>query len=169
MEVQHTVTCSKHCSCLDTGEYSLFKVSKFQAFVEDIIIIVIISFMRGIYTYIPETNYIPREYSVAAILMLLFMVLISLVSVFNLLYFHISTFRCMRAVPNMVVFCSSLASCFSGMLLTYFLNYFERAPVAPITTGITFVFYIPHALSLLFLLLSSSSSSSSLRIYLSHS
>ena len=36
--------------------------------------------MHGIYTYIPETNYIPREYSVATILLLLFMVLISLVS-----------------------------------------------------------------------------------------
>jgi len=44
-----------------------------------IIIIIIITFMQGIYTYIPETNYVPREYSVAAILSLLFMVLISLV------------------------------------------------------------------------------------------
>jgi len=49
--------------------------------------------MRGIYTYIPETNYIPREYSVAAILLLLFMVLISLVLVLSRLYFYISTFR----------------------------------------------------------------------------
>ena len=57
--------------------------------------------MQGIYTYIPETNYVPREYSVAAILLLLFMVLISLVSVLNLLYFYISTFRNMCAVPNM--------------------------------------------------------------------
>jgi len=52
-----------------------------------------ISFMQGIFAYIPETNYVPREYSVAAILLLLFMVLISLVSVPNLLYFYISTFR----------------------------------------------------------------------------
>ena len=50
-----------------------------------IIINIIISFMQGIYTYIPNTNYVPREYSVAAILLLLFMVLISLVSVLNLL------------------------------------------------------------------------------------
>ena len=49
-----------------------------------IIIIIIISFMQGIYTYIPETIYVPTEYSVAAILLLLFMVLISLVSVLNL-------------------------------------------------------------------------------------
>ena len=47
--------------------------------------------MQGIYTYIPETNYVPMEYSVAAILFLLFMVLISLVSALNLLYFYIST------------------------------------------------------------------------------
>jgi hypothetical protein len=57
-----------------------------------IIIIIIMSFMQGIYSYIPETNYVPREYSVAPILLLLFMVLISLVSVLNLLYFYISTF-----------------------------------------------------------------------------
>ena len=62
--------------------------------------------MQVIYTYIPETNYVPMEYSVAAILLLLFMVLISLVSVLNLLYFYISTFRSMCAVPNMAVFCS---------------------------------------------------------------
>jgi len=49
--------------------------------------------MQCIYTYIPEKNYVPREYSVPAILLLLFTVLISLVSVLNLLYFYISTFR----------------------------------------------------------------------------
>ena len=96
--------------------------------------------MQGIYTYIPETNYVPRKYSVAAILLLLFMVLISLVSVLNLLYFYMSTFRNMCAVPNMAVFCSSLTPCFPGILLTYFLNDFEILPVAPIITGITFVF-----------------------------
>ena len=59
--------------------------------------------MQGIYTYIPETNCVPREYSVAAILLLLFMVLISLVSMLNLLYFYISSFRSMCAVPNMAI------------------------------------------------------------------
>jgi len=78
-------------------------------FIIIIIIITIISFMQGIYTYIPETNYVPREYSVAAILLLLFMVHISLVSVLNLLYFYISTFWSMCAVPSspMTVFCGS--------------------------------------------------------------
>ena len=76
--------------------------------------------MRGIYTYIPETNYIPREYSVAAILLLLFMV--SLVSVLNLLYFYISTFRSVCAVPNMAVFWSSLTSYY------YYYYYYYMCP-----------------------------------------
>ena len=63
--------------------------------------------MQGIYIYIPETNYVPREYTVEAVLLLLFMVLISLASVLNLLYFYSSTFRSMCAVPNMAVFWSS--------------------------------------------------------------
>ena len=71
--------------------------------------------MQGIYPFIPEANYVPREYSVAAILLLLCMVLISLVSVLNLLHFYISAFRSMCAVPNMSVFWSSLISCFHGM------------------------------------------------------
>ena len=72
-----------------------------------IIIIIIISFMQGIDRYIPETNHVPREYSVSAILSLLVMVSISIVPALALLYFYISTFRCMCAVPNMAVFCSS--------------------------------------------------------------
>ena len=54
---------------------------------------IVISFMQGIYTYIPETNCVLREYSVAAILLLLFMVLISLVSVLNLLCFSLVLFE----------------------------------------------------------------------------
>jgi len=41
-----------------------------------IIIIIIISFMHGIYTYISETNYVPRENSVATILLLLLLLLL---------------------------------------------------------------------------------------------
>ena len=96
--------------------------------------------MQGIYTYIPETNHVRREYSVSAILSLLFMVPISLVPALALLYFYVSTFRSMCAVPNMAVFCSSFTSWFPGMLLMYFLNDFEMVPVATIITGITLVF-----------------------------
>ena len=49
-----------------------------------IIIIIIMYFMQGIYTYIPETNHVPREYSVAAILCLLFEVLIRLFLMLNI-------------------------------------------------------------------------------------
>jgi len=42
--------------------------------------------MQGIYTYITETNHVPREHRVAGILMLLFMVRISLVPTLTLLY-----------------------------------------------------------------------------------
>jgi hypothetical protein len=66
--------------------------------------------MQGICKYIPETNSVPREYTVAAILLLLFMVPISLVPALALLCFYVSTFRSMCAVPNMAVFCSSLTS-----------------------------------------------------------
>jgi hypothetical protein len=83
--------------------------------------------MQGIYTYIPETDHVPKEYNVVAILSLLFVAPISLAPVLALMYFYsyISTFRSMCAVPNMAVFCSSLTSWFPGMVLTYFLNDFE--------------------------------------------
>jgi hypothetical protein len=103
--------------------------------------------MQGIYTYIPETNHVPREYIVAAILSLLFMVPIPSVPALALLYFYVSTFRIMCAVPSMAVFCSSLTSWFPGMLLTYFLNDFEMVPVSPINCYRYHpCFYIPHAL-----------------------
>jgi hypothetical protein len=96
--------------------------------------------MQGILTHIPETNHVPREYTVAVILSFLFMVPLSLVPSSALLCFYISTFRSMCAVPNMAVFCSSRTSWFPGMLLTCFLNDFEMVPVAPIITCITFAF-----------------------------
>ena len=40
----------------------------------------------------------------------------------------------------MAVFCSFFVSCFPGMSLRYFLNYFQMVPVAAINTGITSVF-----------------------------
>jgi hypothetical protein len=75
-----------------------------------IIIIISICFMQGIYTYIPETNNVPKEYNFAAILSLLFMVPISLVPALTLMCFYISTFRSMCAVPKMAAFYSSLTS-----------------------------------------------------------
>ena len=70
--------------------------------------------MQGIYTYIPEKKYVPREYSVAAILLLLFIVHIPLEPVLNLLYFYISTFRNTYAELNMALFWCSFTPCFPG-------------------------------------------------------
>jgi hypothetical protein len=63
--------------------------------------------MQGIYSYILETNHVPREHRVAAILVLLFMVRISLVPALTPLYLYVNTLRRKCAVPNMAVFCSS--------------------------------------------------------------
>ena len=57
-----------------------------------------------------------------------------------ILYFYISTFRDLCALPNMAVFCSSLISCFPGILLGYFLWDFGIVPIAPTVTDITSVF-----------------------------
>jgi len=70
----------------------------------------------------------------------LFMLPLFLVPTLALLFFYVSTFRSMCAVPNMAVFCSSLTSWFSGMSLTYFLDDLEMVPVAPIIIGITLAF-----------------------------
>jgi hypothetical protein len=77
--------------------------------------------MQGIYTYIPETNHVPKQYDVANILSLLFVAPISLAAALTLMYFYIRTFRNMFVVPNMAVFCSSLPLWFPGMVLTYFI------------------------------------------------
>ena len=88
--------------------FQYFKIgSEYERQIVAIVTIIIIIFMQGIYTYIPVINYVHRECGVAAILLLLFMVLISLVSVLNLLYFYISSFQNICAVPNMAVFCNS--------------------------------------------------------------
>jgi len=96
--------------------------------------------MYVIHNYIPETNHVTRIYSVASLLYLQFVLHVMLLYVKYVLYFYIITSRNVRAVPNIVVFCSSLISCFPSMLLGYYLRDFEMVPVALISTGITFVF-----------------------------
>ena len=68
--------------------------------------------MKGIYTYIPKTNYVPREYSVVAILFLLFMLLISLVSVLNLF----SVKCCLQYIKHHI---TSVISSFVQVLLCF--------------------------------------------------
>jgi len=52
---------------------------KISVIINIIIVIINVSFMQGIYTHIPETNHVLREYIVADIPSLLFMVPLSLV------------------------------------------------------------------------------------------
>jgi hypothetical protein len=128
--------------------FFLFFISPFIIIIIIIIIITgkdTISFMQGIYTYILETNNVPKEYNIATILSLLFMVPISLAPVLALMYFYISTFWSMCAVPNMAVFCSSLTSWFPSMVLTYFLNDFEMVRRSSYYRHHP-SFYIPHTL-----------------------
>ena len=103
-------------------------------------VVFVFTLMQVIYVYVPETNHVCQEYSVATVLSLLFVVHIALFPMLNRLYFYISTFRSMCAVPSMAVFCSSLTSWIPGTLLRYFLNDFEMVPVAPVITGIKLVF-----------------------------
>ena len=95
--------------------------------------------MQGIYSYIPETNHVSVVYSIAAVLYLQF-VLYVISPMKCVLCFYISTFRSMCAVPNVAVFCSSLISCFPGVLHRYCLSDFEIVQVTPVITGITFAF-----------------------------
>jgi hypothetical protein len=48
--------------------------------------------MQGIYTYIPETNHVLKEYNVADILSLLFMVHISLAAALALMCIYLRTY-----------------------------------------------------------------------------
>jgi hypothetical protein len=76
--------------------------------------------MQSIYNYTdtPVTRHVSRVHNVAAILLSQFLVATyDAISMLNVLYFYINTFRNMSAVPSMVVFSSLLMSCFPGMLL----------------------------------------------------
>jgi hypothetical protein len=66
-----------------------------------------------------------------------FMLHVMLLGMFHVLYLYIITSCSLCAVPNMAVFCSSLISCFPGVLLRYCLNDFEMASVACVITGLS--------------------------------
>jgi len=91
--------------------------------------------MQGIYNYIPETNLVSRVYSVAALLCLLFVLHVMLFCPWNMF----CTFTVVLSIvcvhyPIWWFFCSSLISCFPGMLLIYCLSDTEIVPVTPIIT-----------------------------------
>jgi hypothetical protein len=78
--------------------------------------------MQAIYNYIPATNHVSRVYNIAAVLYLQFVlhVHVMLLHQTNVLYCHISTSPSLCAVPNMVLFCTSLITCFSQYVAHHF-------------------------------------------------
>jgi len=70
---------------------------------------------------------------------------ILLLPALNVVYSYFSTFRSMCALPNMAVFCYSLADIF----LRYILNDFEMFPVVHFITGITSFLYFTSAVFIL--------------------
>ena len=103
--------------------------------------------MQGMYNYVPQTLHVFTVRTAAAILQLQFVLRVMLFPMLSVLYFYITTFRrvCVQC-QIWLVSCSPIISCFSGMLLRYFLNDFEIVPVHAVVTGIIFSLHIPHAL-----------------------
>ena len=93
---------------------------RFQHSIIIIIIILVITFMQGIYNYIPATNHVSKVYNVADVMCLHFVLLVMLFRPLNKFFaFTLArTVVCVRC-PIWLFFCSSLISFFLGMLLGY--------------------------------------------------
>jgi len=70
--------------------------------------------MQGTDHYISETNRVSMVYSLAVLIK--YKINVMSFPMINVVYFDISTFRSVCSVPSVVVFCSSLTSCFRGVL-----------------------------------------------------
>jgi hypothetical protein len=69
--------------------------------------------MQGIYTYIPETNHVPKQYNVAAIPSLLFMLSISVDPALTLMYFlhqHFPKYVCSAQYGSFLQFLNFMVS-----------------------------------------------------------
>jgi hypothetical protein len=116
---------------------SHFSIPFSSGFTGVLLLLLLITFMHGVYSYIPETNHVLMAHSVAAIC-------VKIYGTDNVM-FHV-TFCTFTLVPSKVQYvcsakCISLISFFPVLLLGNCLNNFEMVPVAPIITGITFVLY----------------------------
>jgi len=106
-----------------------------------VIIILDITFVQGIYNYIPETNHVSRVYSVTAVLYLKFVLHVMLFHLWNLFCtFTLALSIVCKHCTIWLFFCIPLILCFPGMLLRYCLSDFEMVPFATVITGITFAF-----------------------------
>jgi len=89
--------------------------------------------MQVIFNCIREASHVSRVHNVAVILWLQIVAHVMLFHMLHILHCYISTFQIVCTVPNMAAFCSSLMSCFPGMLLRYFVNDSETLPVASVS------------------------------------
>jgi hypothetical protein len=109
-----------------------------------LLLLSLVTFMQCIYSYVPDTNHVYRVYSVAAILLLQFMVHVMLFPMINVLYFYISTFRSMFAVPSMAVFSSSLIRLLllllSPLCTVFTITYLKQ------TMFLTYIYNVPAIL-----------------------
>ena len=120
------------------GKYILCRIRG----INYIIILLFIAFMRVIYKYTPEKKSLCRVNTVAVNLWLQFVLHVMLFRPWNI--FCTFTFAlsvvCLQCSVWPFFFFVVLNFCFPGMLLPYCLSDFEMVPVAPIFTGITFLF-----------------------------
>jgi hypothetical protein len=79
-------------------------------------------------------------YCSAAVTLLKFMVTCNVISHVECFVLYVITFCNICSIPNIAVFCSSLISYSTSMLFRYCVNDFKMVPIAPVITGITFVF-----------------------------
>jgi len=101
-----------------------------------IIIILVITFMHGIYNYVPDTNHLSRLYSVAAVLYMQLMLHVMLFRPCNIFCTFTSALPTVCGQYPMWLF-FVFPQC-HGILLRYHLNDFETVPVTHIITDITF-------------------------------
>jgi hypothetical protein len=76
--------------------------------------------MQGIYTYTIKINHVPKEHRVAAIVVLLFTVLISLVPALTPLYLYVSTFRSMFIIIIIIIIIMLLSAPVYHLSVCYF-------------------------------------------------
>jgi hypothetical protein len=98
-----------------------------------------ITFQQGTYSDITEINHMYRVPNVTDNLWLMSNVM--LYPTTDVLYFYISTFWSMCAVPSMVVSCSLLMFCFPSMSLRQFLIDSKLVPVFPILLVYYYYYY----------------------------
>ena len=61
-----------------------------------LLLLLFVTYMHGIYNYIPETNHVYSVYSVAAAVYLQSVLRVMLLPMLNVLYFYISTSRSVK-------------------------------------------------------------------------